>query len=286
MLALSGVAILLIAIVDYWTKAYLEIGILYLLPVAMSAPFLPRSGIVLLAVLAAVLSEQFSGLNAEGKLVRLVLVSTTVTSTGLFVRELARIRQLTATNEQRIRALVETTPTAIVTVGEDGVVELANQAAVNLFAPLQEEMVGQPIAAFLPQLHHAVRREAGPQFRASMQCLAHRGDGEPFPVEVWFSTYREGESAKLAAIIADMSGEQIGGREGLEPAGERKALSDRELQVLRLVLQGFSNKEIAHRLEITESTVKNTLQQLFAKTDVRTRSQLVRVALEQYRDLM
>jgi len=31
-----------------------------------------------------------------------------------------------------------------------------------------------------------------------------------------------------------------------------------------------------------ESTVKNTLQQLFAKTNVRTRARLVREALEQY----
>lgn len=39
-------------------------------------------------------------------------------------------------------------------------------------------------------------------------------------------------------------------------------------------------------MEISESTVKNTLQQLFAKTDVRTRAQLVRVALEQYREAL
>jgi two-component system nitrate/nitrite response regulator NarL len=39
-------------------------------------------------------------------------------------------------------------------------------------------------------------------------------------------------------------------------------------------------------MEVSESTVKNALQQLFAKTNVRTRSQLVRVALEQYRDLL
>jgi two-component system, NarL family, nitrate/nitrite response regulator NarL len=48
----------------------------------------------------------------------------------------------------------------------------------------------------------------------------------------------------------------------------------------------MANKEIAGRMEISESAVKNTLQQLFAKTNVRTRSQLVRVALEQYRDLL
>jgi two-component system nitrate/nitrite response regulator NarL len=56
--------------------------------------------------------------------------------------------------------------------------------------------------------------------------------------------------------------------------------------VLRLLVQGLANKEIAARMEISESTVKNTIQQLFAKTGVRTRSQLVRVALEQFRSML
>ena len=63
-------------------------------------------------------------------------------------------------------------------------------------------------------------------------------------------------------------------------------LSSREIDVLRFLVQGLTNKEIGTRMEISESTIKNILQQLFAKTNIRTRSQLVRVALEQYRDLL
>jgi DNA-binding NarL/FixJ family response regulator len=63
-------------------------------------------------------------------------------------------------------------------------------------------------------------------------------------------------------------------------------LNNRETDVLRLLVQGLANKEIAVRIGVSESTVKNTLQQLFAKTGVRTRSQLVRVALEQYRNVL
>ena len=70
-----------------------------------------------------------------------------------------------------------------------------------------------------------------------------------------------------------------------EEARGRK-LSDRELEVLRALLQGLANKEIAARLSVSESSVKATLQQLFLKTGVRTRSQLVRVALEQYKDYL
>jgi len=56
------------------------------------------------------------------------------------------------------------------------------------------------------------------------------------------------------------------------------------MEVLRLLVQGLANKAIAARMEISESTVKNTLQQLFGKTNVRTRAQLVRFAMENYRE--
>jgi acyl-CoA synthetase (AMP-forming)/AMP-acid ligase II len=61
-------------------------------------------------------------------------------------------------------------------------------------------------------------------------------------------------------------------------------LSRREQEVLDSLLENLSNKEIAWRLQISESYVKAILQSLFQKTGVRTRGQLVRVAVEQYED--
>jgi PAS domain S-box-containing protein len=184
--------------------------------------------------------------------------------------------------------LVETSPAAIVTVDERGFIELANRAAAELIAPRDGHLIGNPIAAFLPELHHALRWEEGPQFRTSMQCWAHRGNGESFMAEVWFSTYKEGTRPKLAAIIADVTDETV--TTTSSPASEdhlkRTPLNSREAEVLRFLVQGLANKEIAARMEISESSVKNTLQQLFAKTEVRTRAQLVRVALEHYRELL
>jgi DNA-binding NarL/FixJ family response regulator len=57
-------------------------------------------------------------------------------------------------------------------------------------------------------------------------------------------------------------------------------LSPRERTVLKAVFEGLTNKEIASRMELSESSVKAVMQQLFDKTGVRTRSQLVRIALE------
>jgi DNA-binding NarL/FixJ family response regulator len=59
-------------------------------------------------------------------------------------------------------------------------------------------------------------------------------------------------------------------------------LSARELAVLKGVFEGLTNKEIGGQLLISESSVKAALQQLFNKTGVRTRSQLVRIALERH----
>ena len=69
-----------------------------------------------------------------------------------------------------------------------------------------------------------------------------------------------------------------------EDAGQaaQPVFNDRQRKVLRFVLEGLSNKEIAWRLQISESYVKAILQSLFQKTGVRTRGQLVRVAFEQY----
>lgn len=65
-------------------------------------------------------------------------------------------------------------------------------------------------------------------------------------------------------------------------APRQNELTDREKQVLKGVFTGLSNKEISTQLSISEASVKSALQQLFTKTGVRTRSQLVRVALEEY----
>lgn len=56
--------------------------------------------------------------------------------------------------------------------------------------------------------------------------------------------------------------------------------TQREQTVLRGLFEGLTNKEIANQIGVSEGAIKATLQQLFQKTNVRTRSQLVRIALE------
>jgi DNA-binding NarL/FixJ family response regulator len=57
-------------------------------------------------------------------------------------------------------------------------------------------------------------------------------------------------------------------------------LSQREMEVLKLIVQGRSNKEIADKLGLSESTVKNHVNGLLSKLHVQDRTQAVTTALK------
>jgi len=101
-----------------------------------------------------------------------------------------------------------------------------------------------------------------------------------------------------AALLAQGIHDVVGGKVWLDqeqleialkhdlesPKKQARPFTERERQVLSFVFEGLANKEIAVRIGVSESAIKATLQQLFSKTGVRTRSQLVRSVLEHYRD--
>jgi DNA-binding NarL/FixJ family response regulator len=79
-------------------------------------------------------------------------------------------------------------------------------------------------------------------------------------------------ASKVVAEFARMGAPHVPGgqREGLQ-----EALTERELEVLRGLAAGLSNREIAEKLVITEGTVKNHVSNLLGKLDVRDRTQAV-----------
>jgi DNA-binding NarL/FixJ family response regulator len=155
-------------------------------------------------------------------------------------------------------------------------------------------------------LDHDLGAERASQFLPAARQIGY--EGRVLVVTAWVSDtearrlmrqgvsgifLKQGELGELAAAIRavaagatwfDRSFAAIGDDPSASPQGASPAFNERQRRVLRCVLEGLSNKEIAWRLQISESYVKAILQSLFQKTGVRTRGQLVRVAVEQYED--
>jgi two-component system, NarL family, response regulator DevR len=66
-----------------------------------------------------------------------------------------------------------------------------------------------------------------------------------------------------------------------KPRSEREALTTREADVLRLIAEGLSNKQIARRLNLTEGTVKGYVSQILAKLHLEDRTQAALYAVRE-----
>jgi DNA-binding NarL/FixJ family response regulator len=88
------------------------------------------------------------------------------------------------------------------------------------------------------------------------------------------------DSTVQAALLASAARSAAASRGGTPgpPDGLPDGLTDREGDVLRLVAGGRTNTEIAAELFVAEATVKTHINNLFAKTHVRSRAEAVQYA--------
>lgn len=71
----------------------------------------------------------------------------------------------------------------------------------------------------------------------------------------------------------------VRGWQSSTPAGRHDALSPREVDIVRLIAGGYSNKEIGRSLHLSEGTVKNYVTELLSRLDCRDRTHLVLTAI-------
>lgn len=90
-----------------------------------------------------------------------------------------------------------------------------------------------------------------------------------------------GEALLDASLTRRMFEEFVTLRERAATAPPPHGLSNREVEVLRLVAEGLNNREIGARLYVEEKTVKTHLHNIFDKIGVRDRTQAALFALQQ-----
>ena len=80
-----------------------------------------------------------------------------------------------------------------------------------------------------------------------------------------------GGGGAVSPVIAAKILNRLRSQEELASAEPSSPLSHTQLEILRLIAVGFSNREIAGRIHLSENTVKSHIQQIFRKLDVGNR---------------
>jgi len=83
----------------------------------------------------------------------------------------------------------------------------------------------------------------------------------------------------VQARLVSALGDGLPGEPARPLPGLPDNLTPREVEVLTLIGEGLSNREIGERLVLGQATVKTHVNRIFAKTAVRTRAQAVRYAI-------
>ena len=289
---ISVVMIAIIALLDWKVAKEMSFGFLYFFPIFLVASCYGQWQIAVAAAVCALLREVLGPYNHIYFLPRLFLAWGSYTAAGWLVRgvlanfqkvreQLVEIQardRLLRDSEEQLRVLIETSSAAILTLDGAGKVVQANDAAGRLLGSEKGALMGQNIGGFLPALAQVPSDHGAQVFRTTMECEGKRQSGEAFTANVCFSTYTFSGASRLTAVITEAESTDSDLPEGQVDA--TVVLTNLEQTVLRGIFEGQTNKEIAGGLETSESAVKSTIQRLFTKLGARTRSQLVRIAIE------
>lgn len=93
-------------------------------------------------------------------------------------------------------------------------------------------------------------------------------------------TVAAGGTLLQPAITERLLRAALGAGTGFDSSVAPEPLTEREIEVLRLMTGGFSNREIADSLGVAEGTAKNHISNILAKLGVRDRTRAVLKALE------
>ena len=175
-------------------------------------------------------------------------------------------------SEERFRMVVEAAPSAMLMVGEDGRITLANAQAEQVFGYPRSELLGMEVERLMPARLRAAHRSlrdgffADPRARTmgGRQLLGLRKDGSEFPVEVGLSPIRGREGLFVLSAVVDIT-ERV--KAEMEARQQRSALA----HLSRVTMLGELSGSLAHELNQPLTAILSNAQaaqRFMAKEDV------------------
>ncbi|HEX5740150.1 MAG TPA: PAS domain S-box protein, partial [Pilimelia sp.] len=166
--------------------------------------------------------------DAAGALITVSVSVSPIYQGGRIVGAASVSRDLTRQElaEAKFQGLLDAAPDAIVGVGRDGRIVLANNQAQALFGYSREELIGQSVEILVPEAmrgHHPGLRDRyfdDPRPRPmghNAQLSARRKDGSEFPAEISLSALESEDGIMVSASIRDVT-------ERIEATAERERL--------------------------------------------------------------
>lgn len=102
------------------------------------------------------------------------------------------------------------------------------------------------------------------------------------PTHEIYSAIESISSGKMhySSSLTDILAKQIIRKNKREDTLESKSITEREMEVLQLIIKGFSNKEIAEQLIVSKRTIDNHRFNLMKKLGAKNTADIVRIAFE------
>lgn len=237
---LSGCALaaVLLTAAENYLGTTTSLGGLFLLPLFVAAAYLSRWPTFVAAMTVAIAREYFGPTPWEQNgPERLALSLVAFTGGALFAGELIRNRRLKLEMlrkakqetrlrqeaEQEVRALVESSPAAVITLDSDGRIGMANAAARQLLRFSSDSPEGESIEKYIPSLANLLKsKQVAQLMRTMVEARGRRRDGEEIYLQAWVSAYVSASGPRLAAVLLDMT-EQVRDR---AEAGLRQLLTN------------------------------------------------------------
>jgi PAS domain S-box-containing protein len=137
--------------------------------------------------------------------------------------------------EERVRQIVELSPSAILMMDADGVIKLVNAQARSVFGYPGDELVGQTIEMLVPDLDVAVESRGHSQCTSPLlptrapsaghELIGRRKDGSEVPIEASLSPIETSEGTFILASIIDFTERRAAEREQMLQRNELFHLS-------------------------------------------------------------